>query len=148
MGHATIPTDRRPIGYWLKLIDRLIEEQLDALLAEVRLTRRHWQVLNVLHRGPSTFEAIDIQVAPFLDAAEPTTRPILEDLRQRGWATVTGEGHAVLTTAGAAAHGDLLDKVSDSRRTIVAGIAAEEYQATVDVLRRMAVNLGWAEPTA
>ena len=44
-----ISTDRRPIGFWLKLVDRLLDERLDETLGD--LTRRHWQVLNVLQQG-------------------------------------------------------------------------------------------------
>jgi hypothetical protein len=46
------PTDRRPIGFWLKLVDRLIDERLGAPLGT--LSRRHWQVMNVVHHGPAT----------------------------------------------------------------------------------------------
>jgi hypothetical protein len=58
--------DRRPIGYWLKHLDRLIEDNFDRLLASEGLTRRHWQLLNTLHRGPSTHEELAEAVAPFV----------------------------------------------------------------------------------
>jgi hypothetical protein len=45
----TIPTDRRPIGFWLELVDRLIDECLEKTLGD--LTRRHWQVLKVVQQG-------------------------------------------------------------------------------------------------
>ena len=44
-----VPTDRRPIGFWLKLVDRLIDARLEASLGG--LSRRHWQVLNVAGRA-------------------------------------------------------------------------------------------------
>jgi DNA-binding MarR family transcriptional regulator len=50
-----------------------------------------------------------------------------------------------LTEAGAAAHAELLRKVSHSRQRLSAGISPQEYATTIEVLRRMAVNLGWAE---
>jgi hypothetical protein len=56
------PADRRPIGFWLKLVDRLI----DAVLGDAGLTRRHWQVLNLLQTQPVTLQRIDTQLAPFL----------------------------------------------------------------------------------
>lgn len=37
---------RRPIGYWRKLVDRLIDEISEGLLHEQQLARRHWQLLN------------------------------------------------------------------------------------------------------
>jgi DNA-binding MarR family transcriptional regulator len=51
-----------------------------------------------------------------------------------------------LTDAGAAAHADLLRMVSDNRERLTTGITPQEYAGTIEVLRRMAVNLGWAEP--
>jgi hypothetical protein len=56
------PADRRPIGFWLKLVDRLI----DAVLGDAGLTRRHWQVLNLLQTQPATLQRIDTRLAPFL----------------------------------------------------------------------------------
>ena len=44
---------RRPIGYWLKHLDRLIEDTFSRTLAGQGLTRRHWQVLNTLAQGPA-----------------------------------------------------------------------------------------------
>ena len=44
----------RPIGYWLKKLDRLIDEQFERQLSEAGLSRRQWQLLNLLEgvRGP------------------------------------------------------------------------------------------------
>ena len=43
-----ISSDRRPIALG-QLVDRLLDERLDETLGD--LTRRHWQVLNVLQQG-------------------------------------------------------------------------------------------------
>ena len=71
---------------------------------------------------------------------------MLDDLAARGWATWTAGDRAASTPAGAAAHADLLARVSAHRRRVAEGITADEYRATVDVLQRMAANLGWTEP--
>jgi DNA-binding MarR family transcriptional regulator len=139
------PADRRPIGFWLKLVDRLIDQGFDAVLGEAGLTRRHWQVLNLLHAEPATVQQADTLLAPFLSAEEPTSRPVLDDLHARGWVAWTDDRHATLTEAGTAAHAELLRKVSHNRERLSAGITPQEHAATIDVLRRMAVNLGWAE---
>ena len=68
-----------------------------------------------------------------------------DDLEARGWVTWTEDQQATLTELGAAAHADLLEKVSQRRARLSAGISPQEYTATIEVLRRMAVNLGWAE---
>ncbi len=145
MPTATVPTDRRPLGFWLKLVDRLIDDAFDAALGQVGLTRRHWQVLNLLQAAPATVQQTDTQLAPFLSGAETTTRPVLDDLQVRGWVAWTDDQHATLTDAGAAAHAELLRQVSRSRERLTTGITPEEYAATIEVLRRMAVNLGWTE---
>ena len=139
---ATVPTGRRPIGFWLKLVDRLLDEGFERLLDGAGLTRRHWQVLTALQPGPVTVQELDGRLAPFLDGREPTTGPVLDDLAARGWATRSPDGRAAATPAGAAAHERLLADVSAQRRRVTEGITAEEYRATVAVLERMAANLG------
>ena len=146
MSSGTVPTDDRPIGFWLQLVGRLIDEGFDQVLGGAGLTRRHWQVLTALQRGPATVAGLDATLAPFLHDQEPTTRPVLDDLAARGWAALSGDGRAASTPAGAAAHAELLAEVSAHRRRVSQGITAEEYRATVDVLRRMAANLGWSDP--
>ena len=145
MSTATAPTDR-PIGFWLKLVDRLLDEGFDRLLGGACLTRRHWQALTALQAGPATVQELDSSLAPFLDDQDPTTRPVLNDLAARGWATWTADDRVAATPAGAAAHGELLATVSAHRRRVADGVTAKEYRATLAVLRRMAANLGWADP--
>ncbi|NEA33240.1 hypothetical protein [Streptomyces sp. SID13031] len=58
-------------------------------------------------------------------------------LTARGW--LDGDR---LTPAGAAAHAVLTEKVQAQRRRVTNGIVDAEYLQTVDVLRRMAANLG------
>jgi DNA-binding MarR family transcriptional regulator len=146
MPTATVPTDRRPLGFWLKLVDRLLDEGFERILAGAGLTRRHWQALTTLQQGPATVQELDARLAPFLDDQEPTTRPVLDDLSARGWATWRAGDQAAVTPTGAAAHRELLADVSAHRRRVSDGITAEEYGATVAVLERMATNLGWADP--
>ena len=62
----TVPTDGRPIGFWLKLVDRLIDKRLEASLGG--LSRRHWQVLNVVRKGRASQAEIDARVRPFIGA--------------------------------------------------------------------------------
>jgi DNA-binding MarR family transcriptional regulator len=145
MDAATMATDRRPIGFWLKLVDRLIDDGFDGLLGHAGLARRHWQVLTMLQHGPATVQRLDTSLAPFL-GDRATVQPVLEELSARGWATRTGD-QVALTRAGAVAQAELLAMVSEHRQRVTAGIAAEEYLATVDILRRMAGNLGWVDVT-
>jgi hypothetical protein len=142
-----IPTDKRPVGFWLKLIDGLIDTTVATVLGDHNLTRRHWQTLTTLQRGPATVTDVNVALAPFLTDHETSVRPVIADLIERGWVATHGE-HACLTNEGITAQADLHRLVSQSIRTRISdGIAPDEFRAALDVLRRMALNLGWQEST-
>ncbi len=133
----------RPIGFWLKLVDRLIDERFDRNLQTLTVTRRGWQVLNVLDRSASTRAEIDAAVAPFVGRAEePSTAPAVDDLIGRGWARDV-DGTIELTDDGRAARQRLAQVVGATRQQLMENVSADEYQATVGVLERLARNLGW-----
>jgi hypothetical protein len=134
----TIPTDRRPIGFWLKLVDRLIDQRFEATLGDV--TRRQWQVLNVVQQGPAGQAEIDARVAPFLAEGATTTGDV-DELVTRGW--IEGEATYALTDLGAREFQALLDNVSANRAQTMHGIAREDYATTITTLERVARNLGW-----
>jgi DNA-binding MarR family transcriptional regulator len=138
----TIPTDRRPIGFWLKLVDRLVDTRLEASLGG--LSRRHWQVLNVVRQGPASQAEIDARVRPFI-GNEGTTAREVADLQRRGWLT-GGTATLELTELGTNEFARLLELVSADRTALMIGIAPEEYASIVSVLERMARNLGWTPP--
>jgi len=140
-------TDQRPIGFWLKLVDRLIDEQFASTLEEHGVTRRQWQLLNVLSRGPATLADLDEAVAPFLAAAVDGAPPEssaehLTELIDSAWVDATPTGYE-LTERGRAAFARLADVVAEQRTVIAQGITDAEYLATVNVLTRVAKNLGW-----
>ncbi|GAA4228204.1 DNA-binding MarR family transcriptional regulator [Streptosporangium album] len=136
---SEITGQRRPIGYWVKHLHELTESSFEDLLAEKHLTRRHWQVMNVVVGEPTTVEAVDTELSPFLTAEQPSLRPLVENLRGRGW--LDGDETLSLTEAGRRAHADLLEKVTATRARLTDGISVEEYQATIDVLSRMSANM-------
>ena len=135
----TVPTDGRPIGFWLKLVDGLIDKRLEVSLGG--LSRRHWQVLNVVRHGRASQAEIDARVRPFI-GSEGTTAQEVVDLQQRGWMT-GGTATLELTVLGTNEFERLLELVSADRTTLMIGIAPEEYASTASVLERMARNLGW-----
>jgi len=129
---------------WLKLLDRLIDTRLELSLGG--LSRRHWQVLNVVRQGRTSQAEIDARVRPFI-GSEGTAAREVADLQQRGWVT-PGTAALELTEPGTNEFERLLTLVSDDRTTLMNGIAPEEYASTVSVLERMARNLGWTPPKA
>ncbi|SFP35359.1 MULTISPECIES: hypothetical protein [Actinomadura] len=139
---------RRPLGYWLKLLDQLIEENLNRMLAAEGLHRRHWQTMNLLApgpeldrtggRGPATKQAIAERLGPFWLGSPVTVDEAIEELTRRGWLTAQ-EPHA-LTPAGKAAHAALAQSVERTARRISAGVTPDRYADTVEVLRHMVEN--------
>lgn len=135
----------KPIGFWLKLVDRLIDEQFAATLDEHGVTRRQWQLLNVLDAGPATVEQLDSAVAPFLstDDGESSVEHLTE-LIDSAWVDATPTGYE-LTERGRAAFERLRDVVAERRTAATEGVTAAEYEQTLAVLERVARNLGWSD---
>ena len=140
-------TDTRPIGFWLRLVDRLIDEQFARTLEEHGVTRRQWQLMNVLANGPASVEQLDAEVAPFLQAATDdspaeTSVEHLTELIESAWVDATPTGYE-LTERGQSSLARLEAVVAEQRTVITAGLSEDEYAATVRVLERMAQNLGY-----
>jgi hypothetical protein len=137
--------DQRPIGFWLKLVDGLTDDQFATTLEEHGVTRRQWQLLNVLARGESTVEQLDAAVAPFLAAdSEDTSLDHLSELIESSWVDATPSGYE-LTERGRGALGRLTTVVSDQRTVMTTDLTETDYMTTVATLERMARNLGWNE---
>lgn len=139
---------RNPLGYWLKLLDQLIEENLYQVLAAEGVHRRHWQTMNLLapgpsldragQRGPATKEAIAEKLRPFWSGSAVAVDEVIEELVRRGW--ITRREPYALTPAGEAAHAALAQGVERAGRQIRDGVATERYADTVEVLRHLVEN--------
>ena len=126
----------KPLGYWLKHLDTLIETRFERTLADHDLTRRHWQVLNTIAAAPTTQADLDRALAPF----QPTVTSEVDDLVAKGWAR--REDDLVTTTEpGRVAFTEVAARIHAQRRQTTDGIPDEEYLRTVETLRRMAANL-------
>jgi DNA-binding MarR family transcriptional regulator len=130
-------SDDKPIGWWLKHLDRTLEDALDGALAAEGASRRQWQLLNL-----AAAEGAPSDLAPFfadpVDADEAVAGVVA-----RGWVRRAGERIA-LTEDGAGARDRLMVTVRAQRQRAMDGIEPAEYAATVDVLRRMATNMAGA----
>jgi DNA-binding MarR family transcriptional regulator len=139
-------TDQRPIGYWLTLLNGLIEEQFATTLDEHGVTRRQWQLLTVLSRSPSTVAQLDEAVAPFVaGGADPaSSAEHLSELIDSGWVDATAEAYE-LTERGRIAFDRLAEVVTQQRAAVASGITEQEYAETLGVLEKMSRNLGWSD---
>jgi DNA-binding MarR family transcriptional regulator len=134
----------RPIGFWLKLVDRMIDEQFASTLEEHGVTRRQWQLLSELSRGPASVEQLDAAVAPFLSADDhESSVEHLTELIDSGWVDATEVGYEITDRGHIAA--ERLAAVVDAQRALATeGVTPEQYEATIEVLERVARNLGWS----
>ena len=138
-------TDQRPIGYWLKLVDRMIDERFASTLEEHGVTRRQWQLLTVLSRGGATVDQLDTAVAPFLSNVDnESSTEHLGELIESGWVTSTETGFQI-TDRGLTAYTRLAEVVEANREIATEGISTEEYNTMVATLERVARNLGWSD---
>ena len=131
----------RPIGYWLKELDRLIDQQFERQLEEAGLSRRQWQLLNLLEDGPRSIPELESELEPFLQDDPDELSDAISGLVTRGWAD-SQDNVVTLTETGRAQFGRIKARVAELRQDLMIGISADEYRATIDVLARMAANLG------
>lgn len=133
----------KPIGYWLKHLHNLIEEQFDATLGDLGLDRRQWQILNLLSRAARSRGEIEQALAPFWPGDVSQVDAALDGpdgLVTRGWAGYDGDA-LILTENGRAAHGTAAEHVGGTRRLLLRGLTPEQYAETVRILSVMAGNL-------
>lgn len=139
-----------PISYWVKLVDRLIDDLFATTLEEHGITRRQWQLLNVLSKGSAGVELLDIEIAPYLSPANATAAPnqdlhttsleSLTELVESGWLTTDGALYD-LTERGRTVVDRLTVVIADERTKATVGVTPEQYATTLTVLETMARNL-------
>src|SRR5262245_43156977 len=131
----------QPIGYWLKHLDRLIEATAERTFAEEQLTRRHWQIMNVLNQSSQDAAELTAAIRPFWGPGAVTLDEITSELTAKGWLAHDNSGRYALTPAGQAGHAAVATKVQGIRSTFLGGLTEDDYLRTVQTLRRMAENL-------
>ncbi len=128
--------EERPIGWWVRRLDALLEDAVDAVVVEEGLTRRHWQVLHPLAEGPGREADVRAALSDF-----PDVDAVVSDLVGRGWVVRTAGGGVALTPDGTAAHDRVSRAVGRVRRHVADGLSRSEYERTVAVLARMVANI-------
>jgi hypothetical protein len=139
-------SERKPIGYWLKELDRRIEQALDRALVGEGVTRRDWQVLNALDTEPTAREEVLDKLRPFWGEDVVAPDAVLDGLLDRGWALLDANRRYALSPEGESARALLLERIAELRTAIADGVTPEQYNTTIDTLARMAENLATLEP--
>lgn len=136
-----MPSATPPIGHLLRTLDKLIEERFTQALEGHRLSRRQWQLLNVLAETQSTLGQLDEAVAPFFDqATRVSSEAFLEPLLSGGLVAEKG-GVFRLTDAGRTEYRKARQDVEGVRDLTVQGLEGGEYERAVRTLEKMMDNL-------
>jgi hypothetical protein len=133
----TAPTDGgadRPIGFWLRAVDRLISREFAEAFAAEEIDRRDWMLLNALSG--------DVQLPPFADRFVRKGKR-LRRLEERGWAEEQGDGSWTLTDEGRQVRARLAETVDGIRSRVADAVPPEDYATTIASLEAMARELGW-----
>lgn len=141
MATNQMATQPPPIGLLLITLDRLINERFDEAIGGHSVSRRQWQLLNLLAKGDTTSAELTAELTSFLDSASgESALQHLEPLARRGLVRSDGEVWA-LTDAGRDWFGVLAREVQAVREQTVAGLETGEYEAVVTGLQKMIGNL-------
>lgn len=134
--------DSRPIGFWLKLVDTLLDERFAEVLDEHGVSRGQWRLLNVVADGGASGADIEQAVAPFTTDEGMPVSAQLDELVESDWVEPAGSEYR-LTERGSKAHTRLAEVVAELRASSTAGVSSADYELTLATLERMARNLGW-----
>ena len=150
----TIPTDRRPLGFWLAAIQHPLREQMREAFASFGVTRREWRLLATLKREPATADELRAALPPRPErghrpeghgrhpGGRRTLEQVLDTFVNRGWASFD-RGSYALTAEGERIHDTILGNVQKFRAQVTAGIPDADYATTMSTLEKVAVNVGW-----
>lgn len=127
----------RPLGYWLRLVDRLISHEFATAFEGEDVTRRDWMLLNALSG--------EVDAPGLSERLARKGGKHLRRLAALGWIEEQGDGTWTLTDAGRAARERLGGAVGGIRSRVAGAVSAEDYATTVASLEAIARELGWDE---
>jgi len=131
------PTDRRPLGMWLRLVDRLISREFAAAFDDESVSRRDWMLLNAI--------AGTVDASPGLTERLARGGKRVTRLADRGWITRDDNDTWALTENGQAALDRLSEKVAAVRAKVAGTLTDDDFTQLTDSLEAMARGLGWDE---
>ncbi|KAF2420929.1 hypothetical protein B2K11_00320 [Microbacterium sp. B35-30] len=135
-----MPTDRRPLGYWLRAVDGLLTREFATALEAEGISRRDWMLLNLL--------AGDID-APEMRERLARKGKRLRGLEERGWVEEHGDGTWSLTDLGRSEKDRIGAIVDGIRSRVVDAVGdAEAYAALTTSLEAIAREFGWDDSAA
>ncbi len=129
-------TSERPLGYWLRIVDALLDREFATAFEGEEITRRDWMLLNVLSRG--------VELPGFAERFARKGKR-LRRLEERGWVEEQGDGTWTLTDEGRAATARLGEIVDGIRARVSGAVSPDDFATTMASLEAIARELGWEE---
>lgn len=138
-------TGQRPLDFWLRLVDGLLNERVDSALEEHGVTRRQWAMINLLTSGAAGWADLDSALAPFLPPPDQTSssQEELSELVESGWVSEQDSSYT-LTDRGRLVHSRLEAAWARRNQELMRGISGADLANLIGLLERLARNLGWA----
>ncbi|WP_456284399.1 hypothetical protein [Microbacterium sp. JZ101] len=133
--HRTPQDDGRPLGFWLKAVDSLLSQQIDAALESEGIDHRDWRLLNAL---AGTVDA------PGLHDRLARKPHRVTMLAEHGWVELV-DGEWTLTDEGRTTLDRLAPRVAAVRERVAAAVSPEDFATTLASLEAIARELGWEE---
>lgn len=129
------PTHQRPLGFWLRTVDALLDRAFAEALSDEDVSRRDWMLLNAVDGAAD---------APGLAERLARRSGRVRRLVERGWITQADDGWA-LTDEGRAARDRLQALVDGIRERVSGAVSPEDFATTMASLEAIARELGWDE---
>ena len=135
-------TAPRPLGYWVKTLDRLIDEQFERAAESTGLSPGEWRVLSRLSIGAEQTETVEESLASLTDR-DRTVTDTLAALVKAGLVEQRAQEHRLSNDGYVRA--DQVEQAAMERIREQLGdeLDDERYDALLDTLERMAKTLGW-----
>jgi DNA-binding MarR family transcriptional regulator len=132
---------RLPIGYYVKQVDKLFTEKLNAVMLEFGLTRPSWQILNSINeRGVAKKDELISLMLQLTD--KQTIDTILTQFITIGIANSKDESTIYLTEKGKVLFKDCSKKQNEFRLQVMQHVSEQDYQTTILTLEQIINNLG------
>lgn len=123
----------RPLGWWVALVDRLVDGRLESALDEHGVSREQWALLAQLRRGP----------LPLAMLESPANVDDLDELVESGW--VSPGPPAALTPVGQAAADRIAEVVESIAGLVDSAVDPAERAVVAAALQAAARSMGWSD---
>lgn len=135
-------TAPRPLGYWVKTLDRLIDEQFERAAESTGLSPGEWRVLNRLSIGAEQTATVEESLSALSDR-DRSVAETLEALVASGLVEQQAEEHRLSNDGYVRADQVEQAAMERIREQLGGDLDGEQYDALLARLEQMAKALGW-----